>query len=84
MIWLNILKRDCPFAIILNVLRLKNDLKMNEWDNQNSEGLSILSDDEDDETVNDALKTATSWCHIYLFFRLHPHRPLRDFGARNS
>lgn len=44
----------------------------------------MLSDDEDDETVNDALKTSTSWSHIYLDFRLHPHRPLRDFGARNS
>lgn len=68
---------------ITNVLRLKNEFD-NECDNQNSEGLSMLSDDEDDETVNDALKTATSWSHIYLDFRLHPHRPLRDFGARNS
>lgn len=68
MSWLNIVKVYFPFAIYLNVLRPKNDLKMNEWDNWNSEGLSILSDDEDDETVNDASETATSWCHIYLVF----------------
>lgn len=36
----------------------------------------------DDETVDDALKTVTSSCHIYLVFRLHLHRPPRDFGAR--
>lgn len=84
MSWLNILNRYCSFAIYLYVLRLKNELKMNEWDNQNSEGVSILSDDEDDETVDDALKTATSWYHIYLVIQLHSHRPLCDFGARNS
>lgn len=44
--------------------------------------MSKLFEDEDDETVNDALKTTTSWSHIYLDSRLHPHRPLRDFGAR--
>ena len=43
-----------------------------------------MPDDEDDETVDDALKTATSSCHIYLVFRLHLHHPPRDFGARNS
>lgn len=43
-----------------------------------------MSDDEDDENVDDALKTATSSFHMYLVFRLHLHRPPRDFGARNS
>lgn len=67
MIWLNILKRDCSF------LGTKKRFELNEQENQNSEGLSIMSDDEDDETVDDALKTATSLCHIYLVFRLHSH-----------